>query len=254
MINRARPLLGTIVSIRAREGTEAALRAAFGAIESVHWLMNAHSEIGDLAQINRQAHRRTVRVHPWTFEVLRCARAMSEASAGAFDITLRRLGASYRDIVLLPEKRVRLRRRAQLDLGGIAKGFAVDRAVDALRRFGAQSGSVNAGGDLRLFGDTPQTVRVRLPGAPSLAAPLFEAREQSFATSGSYFGSLQEDARTGRELCSDYSVTVCAPTCMLADALTKVVAALGPQPDLLRRFGAHAYLLDRNGGVHAARG
>lgn len=253
MINRARPLLGTIVSIRAC-GPEAAAHAAFAAIESVHRLMSPHSEIGDLARINRQGHRRSVRVHPWSFEVLRCAYAISEASAGAFDITLRRLGASHKDVVLLPSKRVRLRRRARLDLGGIAKGFAVDRAVDALRRFGAHCGSVNAGGDLRVFGDLPQTVRVRLPGAPSLAARLFEAREQSLATSGSYFGSVQEDARTGRELCSDYSVTVCAPTCMLADALTKVVAALGPQPDLLARFGARAYLLDSNGGVHAARG
>ena len=253
MINRARPLLGTIVSIRV-EGMEAGVRAAFAAIESVHRLMSPHSEIGDLVQINRQGHRRSVRVHPWTFEVLRCAHAVSDASDGAFDITLRRLGASHRDILLLPGKRVRLRRPAQLDLGGLAKGFAVDRAVDALRRFGARSGSVNAGGDLRVFGDLPQTVRVRLPGAPSLAARLFEVREQSLATSGSYFGSLQEDPRNGRELCSDYSVTVCAPTCMLADALTKAVAALGPQPGLLGHFGAHAYLVDGSGRVHATRG
>ena len=253
MINRARPLLGTIVSIRA-DAPEAAVRAAFAAIESVHRLMSPHSEIGDLARINRQAHRRSVRVHPWTFEVLGCARAVSDASAGAFDVTLGRLGASYTDVLLLPDRRVRLRRHAQLDLGGIAKGFAVDRAVDALRRFGAQSGSVNAGGDLRVFGDLPQTVRVRLPGAPSLAARLFEVREQSLATSGSYFGSLQEDPRCGRELCSDYSVTVCAPTCVLADALTKAVAAVGPRPRLLGPFRAHAYLLDRNGGLHAARG
>jgi thiamine biosynthesis lipoprotein len=253
MINRARPLLGTIVSIRS-EATEAAVSAAFAAIETVHRLMSPLSETGDLARINREAHRRSVRVHLWTLEVLRCAGALSEESAGAFDVTLRRLGASHRDIVLLPDGRVRLRRRARLDLGGIAKGFAVDRAVDVLRRFGAQAGSVNAGGDLRVFGDVPQTIRVRLPGAPLLAARLFEAREQSLATSGRYFGSLQKDARSGRELCSGYSITVCAPTCMLADGLTKAVAALGPQPALLARFGAQAYLLGGNGGLHAARG
>ena len=252
MINRARPLLGTIVSIRTH-ATEEAVRAAFAAIESVHRLMNAHSETGDLAQINRRAHRRTVRVHPWTFEVLSCARAMSEASAGAFDVTRRRLGASYADIVLLPGMRVRLRRPAQLDLGGIAKGFAVDRAVEALRRFGAQSGSVNAGGDLCIFGEVSQTIRIRLPGDPALAAPVFAAREQSCATSGSYFGSLQEDARSRRALCADYSVTVRAPTCMVADALTKVVAALGPQAEILKRFHASAYLMDANGRLHAAR-
>ena len=67
-------------------------------------------------------------------EVLRRAQAVSRASRGAFDVTLGRLGARYRDIALLPGRRVQLRRRASLDLGGIAKGFAVDEAFDSLGR------------------------------------------------------------------------------------------------------------------------
>jgi thiamine biosynthesis lipoprotein len=250
MISRARPLLGTVVSIRA-QAREEAFQRAFAAIEKVHALMSARCPQSDLSRINREAHRRAVSVHPWTLRVLRSAAAISKASQGAFDVTLGRIGASCDDILLLPGGRVRLRRRALLDLGGIAKGFAVDLAVAVLRRCGASGGSVNAGGDLRVFGPAEQTVRVRLPGDCSLAAPLLALRQAACATSGGYFGSRQIDARQRRTLCSDYSVTVRAPTCMVADALTKAVAALGPQRPLLRRFDAQAYLVDAAGTVYA---
>jgi thiamine biosynthesis lipoprotein len=251
MIARARPLLGTIVSIRA-ESDEEGMRAAFDAIELVHALMSAHSEDGDIARIHDEAHRRPVRVHPWTFRVLRQARALSRASGGAFDVTLGRDGATWKDIALHSGRRVRLRRRACLDLGGIAKGFAVDCAISALRRAGAASGCVNAGGDLRLFGDAPQTVRVRLPGSPRNCVPLVTARNMAFATSAGYFNDEVLDARTQEPLCSGSSVTVGARSCMVADALTKAIAALGPLPALLGRFGARAYLLDRDGILYAA--
>ena len=252
MTSRARPLLGTIVAIRT-DGTDDAVLSAFAAIERVHALMSAHSETGDLARINGEAHRRPVRVDTWTFKVLSCAVAISEASGGAFDVTLGRNGASYRDIDLLPGRRIRLRRDARLDLGGIAKGFAVDRAVDALRRGGATCGSVNAGGDVRVFGRAAQTVRVRLPSRPQLSIALPAARERAFATSAAYFGADLTDPRTGRPLRLAASVTVSASSCMLADALTKAVAGLGPLPELLARFAARAFLVDRRGMLYAAR-
>ena len=251
MIARAQPLLGTIVSIHAR-GSEDAVRAALAAVATVHELMSGQSDVSDLARINRHAHRRPVRVHPWTFRVLRAAAALSRTTQGAFDVTLRRRGASFRDVELLAGGRVRLRRRARLDLDGIAKGFAVDRAVYALRERGASAGSVNAGGDLRVFGDLEPTIRVRLPRQPGLTVPVCRARGESVATSSGYFDSIQRDARDGRVLCCDYSITVRAPSCMLADALTKAVAALGPRPALLERYRATAYLLDRDCSLYAA--
>jgi len=248
---RARPLLGTIVAIRA-EATDAAIDAAFGAVARVHALMSAHSDAGDIAAVNAGAWRRPVTVDAWTFRVLAAALRIGRASGGAFDPTLGR-GATYADVELLPDRRVRLRRRARLDLGGIAKGLAVDRAVEVLRRWGAPAGCVNAGGDLRFFGNTPQVARVRLPSAPSLSVALPAAREQAFATSGAYFGGTHVDPRDGRRLRLRGSVTVSAHSCMLADALTKAVAAAGRAPGLLARFRARAYLVDGRGTLHAPR-
>jgi FAD:protein FMN transferase len=252
MIRRARPLLGTLVSIRA-DAAEAALNAAFAKVSMVHELMSAHCETSDVARIRREAHLRPVRVHRWTWRVLWCAKALSEASGGAFDVTLGREGASHADISLLPGQRVRLKRRAELDLGGIAKGFAVDRAVAALRRYGATTGSVNAGGDLRIFGELPQTVRVRIPASPCMTLPLATRNEGAFATSAGYFGAGPIDIRSGRRACEDRSITVAARSCMVADGLTKIVAAAGPVPRLLARFHARAYLVDREGMLYAAR-
>jgi thiamine biosynthesis lipoprotein len=251
MISRARPLLGTLVSIRA-DAADAALNAAFAKVSMIHELMSAHSDTSDVARIGREAHLRPVRVHRWTYRVLSCAKALSEASGGAFDVTLGREGAIHADIALLPGERVRLKRRAELDLGGIAKGFAVDRAVAVLRRCGARTGSVNAGGDLRIFGAVPQTVRVRIPASPCMTLPLATWNEGAFATSAGYFGAGPIDIPSGRRSCEDRSITVAASSCMIADGLTKIVAAAGPVPHLLARFRARAYLIDRDGMLYAA--
>jgi thiamine biosynthesis lipoprotein len=251
MIARARPLLGTLVSIRT-DADENAVKQAFALVERVHGLMSAHSDEGDVAAINRHAHLQAVRVHPWTYRVLRAARMVSRASRGAFDPTLGR-NASWVDIHLLRQNRIALARPARIDLGGIAKGFAVDLAVAALRRSGATHGSVNAGGDLRLFGKRKQSVRVRVPGNPVRAVQVAETAERAFATSGTYFGGELVDARDQMPLCEEHSITVSARSCMVADALTKAVAAVGPERALLGRFRAEAFLLDGHGTLHTPR-
>ncbi len=252
MISRARPLLGTLVCIRA-DAAGAVVDDAFAAIARVHALMSVQDEESELARINREAHVKAVRVHPWTFEVLALAQRFARATAGAFDATLGHRGATYRDVLLGPGRRVALRRPARLDLGGIAKGFAVDRAVSVLRRHGATRGCVNAGGDLRLFGNAPQPVEVRLPSAPEQCVRIESTRYGAYATSAGYYQAEVLDPRTQRRLCADSSVTVTAASCAVADALTKAVAALGPVPGVLARFGASAYLLDKRGVLHAAR-
>jgi thiamine biosynthesis lipoprotein len=197
-VRRARPLLGTLVDIAA-SGADAvslhrAVDRAFHEIARVHALMSFHASGSDVTRLNRLAHRASVTVHPWTFAVLREARLTARASRGLFDITvaprLVRAGvlpvprgvprphprAHQDDVVLLAGNRVRFRRPLLIDLGGIAKGFAVDRALHALRAAGVPQAMVNAGGDIACYGSEAQTIHVRLPGAAGGVVPLGQLR------------------------------------------------------------------------------
>jgi len=137
---------------------------------------------------------------------------------------------------------VHVRRAAHVDLGGIAKGFAVDRAIEAMQEAGASSGLVNAGGDLRVFGREAWPLWIRLGGAEPRQLLLRDA-----ALAGSDPGSAQPPAehrgyyapgsapRSGPR-----AAAVMAPSAALADALTKVLvhAARGPKNALLSRYRA----------------
>src|SRR6476646_10034697 len=156
-VRRARPSLGTFVEITARGDNEAELHGAidlaFDAIARVDRQMSFHQPASDISRINREAFRRKVTIDPWTWRVLGAAQKLSHESDGLFDITIarklmqwkylpRRYDVSegnWRDIVLGKNCTVRFRRRVIIDVGGIAKGFAVDRAVEALKRAGVQS-------------------------------------------------------------------------------------------------------------------
>ena len=275
-IRRCRPLLGTFVEIVAF-GTNAAeleraIEAAFLAIAHVHRLMSFHDPESDVSHMNRDAYDKAVCVHSWTWRVLKSAQEFSRNTDGIFDATMAgqlvkwnylprysgRFGSgSWRDIVLEAIGHVRFRRPLLIDFGGIAKGFAVDRAVEILKRKRVMAGIVNAGGDLRVFGSASQIVHLRHPKQPNRAAGAVRLRERAIATSGIYFARTKKraryvspmlDPRTGRAACDLISVTVGAANCMTADALTKVVFALREQAaPLLARYSANALLLERDG-------
>lgn len=266
---RARPLLGTRVEIRAAapwpaERLHAALDAAFAAVERVQALMSFHDPASELSLLNREAARRPVRIDPQTYAVLEAALELSRRSGGAFDVTvgaqlqrwahlpgggcLPQSSASWRDIELLPEQQVRFHQPLRLDLGGIAKGYAVDGAVDALRQGGVDSALVNAGGDLRVLGP-PQRVHLRHPQNPALLAHQLELRDEALVTSAAYYSRRADtsallDPRDGRPYLGQASISVKAPRCLHADALTKVVLFAAPETAerLLAEYGACAYL------------
>ncbi len=124
-----------------------------------------------------------------------------------------------------------LTRPLAITLDGIAKGYAVDQAVVALRAAGATEGLVNAGGDLRVFGDELQQIHVRHPGSPGKLIAIGSVKDAAVASSGRYFAnSCLVDPRTMRPHTTALSATVIAPDCITADALTK--------PCLLDRAGA----------------
>ena len=285
-VRRARPLIGTFVHIAARGSDLAAVGravdAAFTSVTQVHRLMSFHELESDVSRLNREAFSKPVRVHPWTWHVLKAAQEFSRNSDGVFDITVGRqlvrwnylpkhhaapagIG-SWRDIIIEGPCQVRFRKRLVIDLGGIAKGFAVDRAVKTLKRQGVTTGIVNAGGDLRVFGPGSQFIHLRRPATPTRMAGAVKLSQRAMATSGTYFERrkyrgkgvtplvCQPAGRPGR---ARISVTVAAAECMIADALTKVVFALREKAaTLLARYHADALLLERDGApfwtFHAA--
>ncbi|WP_295998775.1 FAD:protein FMN transferase [Rugamonas sp.] len=140
-----------------------------------------------------------------------------------------------------------------IDLGGIAKGYAVDLAIAALRDAGVASACVNAGGDLRALGEAAWPVAVRDPRAPRRAGAQLHVRDEAMATSAHYFSARRHagvdvsalvDGRDGRPVAGQASVSVRAASCAVADALTKVVIASGdPHHRALRAMAASAMIL-----------
>ncbi len=278
---RARPLLGTLVEISASGAAgelATAVDQAFAAIERCHRLMSFHDAASDVSALNRDALERPVQVAAPTWEVLCQAQEIAAASDGAFDVSIaprlvqwaylpapdrplppvKRHG--YRAIELAGEGWVRFAEPLWIDLGGIAKGYAVDCACRVLERFGIVDYVVNAGGDLRV-GHTATTIHLRLPRRPQLSLSAGTIRGQAIATSGAYFAAKRGPhgpvhpivaPATNGPAAYRGSISVVADSCMLADALTKVVAILGPgAADVLRRFDAQACLLSEDGAFRA---
>jgi thiamine biosynthesis lipoprotein len=257
MIHRqARPLLGTYVDIAcdgdaARCG--AAMDAAFGAIERVHALMSVHDAASDLSRMNERAHEEPVRVDAETMRVARAALELHRRSGGAFDAAAGSPGRSA-DIRLLPGNRVRYTRPMKVDFGGIAKGYAVDRATEQLSAHGITRGIVNAGGDLRVLGDAAQLIHVRDPRDPVRLLEAVRLAHGAMATSAGYFSRAVVDPATGAVAEGLESASVVAPTAMLADALAKVVLLRGARSStLLRQCSAHALVLSMHAGCLQAR-
>jgi FAD:protein FMN transferase len=278
-VRRARPLLGTIVEITVRssrkQDAEPAIERAFASIEVIHQRMSFHDSNSMLSRVNRESFDHPVLVDEKTFQVLMIARDLYLLSDGVFDPTIapalqragflpasdqRAIGSetSFADVELLNDNRVRFHRPdIRLDLGGIAKGFAVDEAIAELERSGIDAAIVNAGGDLRSSGSFRVAIRhPHRPGRPYIALPV---RNLALATSGHYFADRSLDgARTGpfvdarrQQLKGDWlSATVVATRAVVADALTKIVMLDSSNaPAVLSRLGAAALVFDRHGSI-----
>jgi thiamine biosynthesis lipoprotein len=282
-IRRARPLLGTFVEIEVAgadaEEMQPAVNAAFQAIADIHRLLSFHEPDSDVSRLNREAGLRPIGVHAWTFRVLEAAVEMHRRSRGIFDVTvaptLQAMGLlprlnddasiatearSFDAIELLPGQSVRFRQAGvRIDLGGIAKGFAVDRAVQVLRGFGISRGLVNAGGDLAAFGSDPQTIHIRNPRDPRHVICSVEIADEALASSAPRFdpfqsgdtaGSALIDPAVGKPAHTIDGTTVRARSCMVADALTKIVMISGTDAlALLEHYQASALLVSTDGDV-----
>jgi FAD:protein FMN transferase len=268
-------MLGTIVEIEV-SGRQSGARLhravdqAFAAIERVQALMSYHDADSELSRLNRNAHVQVQPLSAETFRVLEAALAIARFCDGAFDPCvaphLEQLGylppialpveatASWRDVELIDGAFVRFLKPLRLDLGGIAKGFAVDAAVETLQGLDIDDLVVNAGGDLRVAGSGAHAIGLRRPDVPAQIGHRVMLQNKALATSAPYYSSAiwagrpvsaLIDGRNHVPLTENRSVSVCADRCMIADALTKVV--LFADPDAvdccLAEFDAKAYVL-----------
>jgi thiamine biosynthesis lipoprotein len=234
-----------------------------------------------------------VRVSPVLLAALRVALEVARMSGGAFDPTLgqtleqrgfdrhyvtgRRVVTrltpagtpTYRDVHLDPERgTITLRQPLLLDLGAVAKGLAIDLAARELAALAPQGYAVDAGGDIYAWGANaeggPWRVGVRHPRRPGALWSVLQVSGAAVCTSGDYARprplAADEhhllDPRTGRSPRASASVTVVAPTAMLADALATAACLLGPERGLclLRRVGVEGLLITSALSAHTTYG
>lgn len=269
VIHHAHGLMGTdcamaVVTVQARaesaklvlDETEATLRRLEAAMSS--WLDDSEIARFHAAQVGVQ-----VALSPDTLAVLIAARDAYERTDRTFDITCRpqldlwrrasqqneaptaeqlaaaRAASCWHGVQLTSTGIIKLRPDVSLDLGGIAKGYAIDRALEILQDAGFHGGLVDVGGDLACFGsqlgDQPWLVDIRDPDVPGSLIRL-QIVDRAVATSGDYARRIQIaerhyshiiDPREGRPTEATRSVTVVAPTAIVADIWATALSILG---------------------------
>ena len=147
----------------AREASEhAAIEAAYAAIRDIDIRMHPCREGSEIALINSAEPGTPIELQRDTWRLLQLARRLHDLTDGIFDPCLPTRPGRLRDIEIQPNTPTLIcHAPVELDLGGIAKGYAIDRAVEKLQESGCTSGLVNAGGDLRVFGERTETIFLR---------------------------------------------------------------------------------------------
>ena len=257
-LRRAQPLLGTLVEmaicspdvdvdvdVDVEAASHIRLSAAFDAVRVVQACLSRFEPHSDLTRFHTLPCGEHMTIGSATQHVLEAAQTLFDATGGAFDISLGTAPGGWR---CSGDQLYKFDAAVRLDLGGIGKGYAVDCAVQGLIDSGCQAGWVNAGGDLRAFGDVDLPIQLRVEASGGVR-PFGTLRDGAFATSHFARDSRSQLAGTGMgirtgqigPICAH--VSVAAPLCLWADALTKIVAASGDTAHpLLARFEACAWL------------
>ena len=262
------------------------IEAALQQLQNIETLMSYHRADSELAGVNRSAHKQPVKVSKDTFEVLQRAVEFSRLSDGAFDVTVGPLvdlwhwaaetntaptdseladtnaRVGYEKLILdANEMTVRFAVEGmKLDLGAIAKGYGIDKAVEAMQRCGAVGGLVDVGGDIRCFGkpskgkthwlialqdpnDKIENRKSKIENSIGMGAPLLVLKltDAAVATSGHYrrfavIGGKKQshiiNTKTGCGSDKLASVTIIAKDATAADALATAVSVMGTEKGL----------------------
>lgn len=300
LVHRSHRTMGTQVTITAYVTDEApalaGFSAAFAEFDRLERLLTVWRDESDVSRINAAAGERAVKVSPETIEVVSRALALSRATEGKFDITFGALAGLWKfdhdqdnsiptdaaiakrlpfigweHVTVEPGARtIKLEKKGmRMHLGGIGKGYAVDRAVAILREHGLSDFMIQAGGDLFVAGhkgDRNWRVGIRDPrGPPSEFFAAAEVTDATFSTSGDYERFFERDGvryhhildpDSGRPARVARSVTIMAPDAMTADALSTGVFILGPKkglPVIEALPGVGAVIVDAENQVHVSK-
>ncbi len=282
-VTQARYVMGTVWTVETRgPRSDEAIEGAFTEIRRLDALLSTYRPESELSRVNRSAAKGWVPVSSETYALLERSFGYSKESEGAFDPTVgtlirawgfkyldyhmpapsvveaARAKVGFRKVRLDPQKGVRFDVPGlELDLGAIAKGYAVDRALDHLKRMGAVSARVDAGGNQGVWGTGPTRAEwmfgIKHPredgeilGAVPLAAGAVSTSgdaERGFWHEGVRYGHIV-DPHSGRPVSGMLSVTVVSPTAEEADALSTALYVLGVEK-------GKRLLRDRHPGSHA---
>jgi thiamine biosynthesis lipoprotein len=284
------PIMGTRVHAEVWHEDAAAgqriLDSVIAEMRRIEAEYSPYLESSELSRINREAGAGWVTTTAEMVELLRVSARVSELTDGAFDITYASVGRYYDyrqgerpdedtlakgldainyEFVELDVENHRVRFAHPLvyiDLGGIAKGFAVDRCIELIEAAGIGAASVSAGGDSRIIGDRhgePWTVGVQDPRNEGEMAVLLPLVDTAVSTSGDYERFFEEDGiryhhildpTTGDSARDSWSVTILGPEATITDALSTSVFVLGPERglELVNRLpGIDAIVIDAEG-------
>jgi thiamine biosynthesis lipoprotein len=256
-------------------------------------LMSTYRPESQLSEVNAHGFERAVAVDPEIIEVVQRALEFSRLTGGAFDITYASVGflydfrerhrpspveirerldsVDYRQVEVDPERRtIRFRRSGmRIDLGGIAKGYAVDRSISILRRLGIEHAMVTAGGDTRLLGDRrgqPWIVGIRDPRSDGSMVMRMPLENEAISTSGDYERYFEQDGvryhhilvpGTGESARELRSVTIIGPDATQTDGLSTSVFVLGVERGMALVAGlpdVEAVIVDREGRIYYSDG
>jgi thiamine biosynthesis lipoprotein len=270
-----------------------ALKTALAEMERINQLMSPYIETSELSKINNLAGKAPVKISEEMFELLYNAVKISELTKGAFDITFASVGYlyNYKESVRPDNKTIDsllnavnyqhikldreqgtvffLNDKVKIDLGGIAKGHAVDNAISLIERMGILNALVTAGGDTRLLGDRrgkPWIVGIRDPRNRDKQAVLLPMENSAMSTSGDYERYFEEDGqryhhilspKTGKSAYDVQSVSIIGPSATYNDALSTAVFVMGLREGLglINRIdGYDAVVMDNKRKMHYSTG
>lgn len=294
---REEAIMGTSIQVELwsedRDAGEQAMDAVMVEMHRIDRAMSPHKPDSELSRINRDATRTAVPLSEEMAGLIARAIEFSKLSNGAFDITYAsvgclydyrlgvqptreaieqaRLAVGYRHMVLDRQARTLRfdREGVRIDLGGFAKGLAVDNGAAILRRRGIRNAIVTAGGDSHVLGDRrgrPWTIGIRDPRRADEVVAVLPLEDVAISTSGDYERYFERDGvrhhhiidpATGRSPDSVRSVTLLGPDGLTTEGLSKSVFVLGLERglQLVESIpGVDAVVVDAAGALHFSSG